>query len=302
MSTSRWAGNWLTRAVASEGSPRPLDPASTLGVLYVTGAVVTAVLVATPNIGTADAVMMLTTAAGALVVGGALWRYRPPVTQPFILAAIVVGTTWMGADAYALSHGGLLLCIWFAPAAFALVSIAPAVLVAAYTIAVPGIIVSATNQLTTSAASGATKTWVIVAAVIAAASAAVWVLTRRTVERERTIALIASELAVGIAVIGEERRFLAVNPVLHEMLGVGGEAIVGRQVESFTSSEHVSEVRRTLDALLSGAAHSSAFDLPVLRPLGERLYALVYAASIESSPASRALSSRSSTTFPSDVV
>ncbi len=284
MSTSRWAGNWLTRAVASEGSPRPLDPASTLGVLYVTGAVVTAVLVATPNIGTADAVMMLTTAAGALVVGGALWRYRPPVTQPFILAAIVVGTTWMGADAYALSHGGLLLCIWFAPAAFALVSIAPAVLVAAYAIAVPGIIVSATNQLTTSAASGATKTWVIVAAVIAAASAAVWVLTRRTVERERTIALIASELAVGIAVIGEERRFLAVNPVLHEMLGVGGEAIVGRQVESFTSSEHVSEVRRTLDALLSGAAHSSAFDLPVLRPLGERLYALVYAASIESSP------------------
>jgi PAS domain S-box-containing protein len=285
MSTSSWAGNWLTRAVASEGAPWPLDRSSTLGALYVAGAVVTSVLVAAPRIGTADETVMLVSAAVALVGGGALWRFRPPLAQPLVVAAILIGTTWMGADAFALSTGGLLLCIWFAPAAFALVAIAPAVVAAAYAIAVPGIILASTGALTAhTGVANAVRQWILVAAVIIGASAAVWVLIHRTVESERTLAAIASELAVGIAVIGDERRFLAVNPVLRRMLGRNSDAIVGTQVEAFTSPDDAPELRSALGALLSGTVRSSAFDLRILRPQGEVLYALVYAASIETSP------------------
>ncbi len=284
-STSSWAGNWLTRAVASEGSPWALDRSSTLGVLYVVGAIITGVLVATPGIGSADETVMLVTSGVALVGGGALWRYRPPLDQPTVVVAILLGTTWMGADAFALSSGGLLLSIWFAPAAFALVTIAPAVAAAMYAIAVPGIILASTGELTAHTGAGsAARQWVIVAAVIILASGAVFVLSRRTVERDRTLASITSQLAVGIAVIGDERRFLAVNPVLRQMLGGSSDAIVGTQVESFTSSDRAPEVRRALDALLAGSVRSSAFDLHIRRAEGEVLLALVYAATIESTP------------------
>lgn len=284
MSTSRRPGNWLTRAVASDGAPRPLDPAATLGVLYVSGAVVSSVLVATPRIGTSDTAFMLASAAVALVGGAVLWRYRPPLAEPLVVATIVAGTTWMGADAYALSGAGLLLCIWFAPAGFALVAPAPAFVSATYAIAVPGIILASTGELTASTTSGtAAKEWVIVAAMIVAASAAVHVFSRRTVEGDRTLASIASELAVGVAVIGDERRLLAVNPVLRGMLGDDSESVIGRQVDSYATSEHAPEVRRVLDALLAGTVSSSAFDLLVRRPQGEVLYALVHAASIKSS-------------------
>ncbi|MGA8297198.1 MAG: ATP-binding protein [Acidimicrobiales bacterium] len=285
MSTTQWAGNWLTRAVASEAPARSVDPSLTLGVLFVAAAIVSSLLVSSPGIGTADATVMLACAAAALLGGAALVRFRPPIAQPLVAASLVLGTTWMGADAFSLSSGGLLLCVWFAPAAFALVELAPAIVVAAYAVAVPGIILAATGELSTkSGSSAAAKQWVIVAAIIIAASAAVWALSRRTAERERALAAITSKLAVGIGVIGEGRRFLAVNPVLRALLGDTTGAIVGRQVESFTTADHAAEVRRAVDALLESSAPSSAFDLVVVRPDGEMLYTLVYAASIEPSP------------------
>jgi signal transduction histidine kinase len=184
MSTSTRSGNWHTRAAASEVTPRS-DAAATLGVLYAAGAVLSSVLVATPQIGASDTAFMLVSAAVALVAGTALWVYRPPLSQPVVFAAVVIGTTWMGADAYALSVGGTLLCIWFGPVAFALVTAAPAIAASAYAIAVPGIIFSATGALTArTGSSTAVKQWVIVAGVIVASSAAVYIYSRRTIERD----------------------------------------------------------------------------------------------------------------------
>jgi PAS domain S-box-containing protein len=280
--TSSWAGNWLVRAVASGGWPSPLDRSATLGALFVAGAAVTAVLVSAPGIGTADEAMMLVTASVALAGGAALWRFRPPVGQGTVVVALVLGTTWMGADAFALSSGGVFLSLWFAPAAFALVAAAPAVIIALYAIAVPGIVFAATGELTArTGAAGAAKQWVIVAAVIVIASGAVFVLSRRTEDRDRTLASLSKELAVGIAVIGAGRRLLAVNPALRQMLGGDDGPIVGSQVESFTAPEHSSEVRRPLDALLSGSVRTSAFDLRIVRPDTGALDALVYGASVE---------------------
>jgi PAS domain S-box-containing protein len=288
MSATKWAGNWLTRAVASEGTPRPLDPAVTLGVLFVAAAIVTSVLVSAPDIGRADATMMLSFSAAGILGGAALVRFRPYLGTPLVVLALIAGTTWMGWDAYALSSGGLLLCVWFAPAPFVLISLAPALVIAAYAIAVPGIILAATGQLTAIVgSSSAAKQWGIVAAVIVASSGAVYVLSRRTLERERTLASLASELAVGIGVIDEGHRFLAVNPVLRDMLGGDEHSVVGRPIEAFTMSDHQAEMRTALGALFSGTERSSAIDFRVVRPDGEVLYALVYAASITSSPRER---------------
>lgn len=285
MSTSTRAGNWLIRAVGSGGSPRSLDAAATLGALYVAAAIVSSLLVATPGVGTSDAALMLASAFVALAGGAALWRFRPSLGQPLIFAAIALGTTWMGADAYALSTSGVFLCVWFAPSAFALLAIEPAFVASAYAIAVPGIIFASTGELTVRVGSGtAAKEWIIVAALILAASAAVYAFCRRSTERDRTLASIASELNIGIAAIGDERRVLAANPVLGRMLERDPDEIIGRQVESFTSSERALEIRSTIDALLQGAIDSAALDFPVRRSQGDALYALLHAASIAPSP------------------
>ncbi len=281
MSSVGRQGNWLTSAVGEAGDPQPFEPGWYVGALYVSAALVTLVLAALPDLASRDRLAILVSGIVAAALGAVLIRRRPSLDDLTLVCLFALGTSWIGADVYWLTAGNVLaLLCWFAPTSFALLPVRAALLESGYAALVPGVIDGATGRFGHSSAAVAAREWIITAAVVAALSAAAYLLRDRLHRRNDVLGRLANELSIGIEVVGPDGRYRAVNSALAGMLARPRGEIIGRHLDDLILPADAETTDAALGGLLSGSATSAVFERRYQRPDGETVHAIVTAASI----------------------